>query len=325
MSISNLFIIGAGFTRAVFPTAPLNNELLCQVVGSKSNSTLGRVWAAYGSTERNIEMLLTRFDLDLMTKTSCFSKADRDAISGEIADFVKRFRFKEDVEWLRPFLQTIGDKDVIISLNYDCFLEGFLDSHQAWTPNDGGYGVIENASKYLDDSPLDNPRGIRMLKIHGSESFRLIPFHDKPESMTIGAVFDAALFPVSGKHKDFRYMNDAGPYVIAPSFMKQFIVELHYLLIDAIRSAESARNLIIIGCGLRPEDNHLWSVMSSFTNGKEWQKKRIFVVSPHASDVTEKIKEFWADRSIFTEQNLSAIDSGLESGLPRLNDALQDV
>jgi hypothetical protein len=98
MSVSNLFIIGAGFTRAVFPSAPLNNELLYQVVSSKNNSTLGRVWAEYGSRETDIEMLLTRFDLDLMTKTSCFSKTDRDAISGEIADFVKRFRFKKDVE-----------------------------------------------------------------------------------------------------------------------------------------------------------------------------------------------------------------------------------
>jgi len=129
--ISNLFIIGAGFTRAVFPTAPLNNDLLCQIVGSKDNSTLGRVWVEYGSTEIDIEMLLTRFDLDLMTKTSCFSKADRDAIGGEIAEFVKRFRFQKDVEWLHPFLQTILDNDVIISLNYDCFLEGFLDSYSA--------------------------------------------------------------------------------------------------------------------------------------------------------------------------------------------------
>jgi SIR2-like domain len=323
MSISNLFIIGAGFTRAVFPTAPLNNELLCQVVGLKNNSTLGRVWAEYGSKEIDVEMLLTRFDLDLMTKTSSFSKADRYAISGEIADFVKRFRFEKDVEWLRPFLQTIADNDVIISLNYDCFLEGFLDVHEAWTPN-GGYGDIEPASKGLDDSPLDNPRGIRILKIHGSESFRLVPFHDRPESMTLGVVVNEALFPVSGKNKHFGYTNNAGPYVIAPSFMKQFMVELQLLVVEAIRYAKSARNLIIIGCGLRPEDNHLWLVISSFIKHKEWEKKRIFIVSPHASDTEEKIKKVWANRSIFTKRNLIAIDSGLESGLSRLNDALHD-
>jgi hypothetical protein len=31
--IKNLFIIGAGFTKAVFPAAPLNDEFLGQVVG----------------------------------------------------------------------------------------------------------------------------------------------------------------------------------------------------------------------------------------------------------------------------------------------------
>jgi hypothetical protein len=325
MSISNLFIIGAGFTRAVFPTAPLNNELLCQVVGSKNNSTLGRIWAEYGSGNIDVEMLLTRFDLDLMAKSTCFTKADRDTISAEIAEFVKRFRFKQDVEWLHPFLQTIADNDVIISLNYDCFLEGFLDVHGVWTPN-GGYGDdVQNASEGLDDSPVDNTRGIRILKIHGSESFRLVPFRDRPDSMTVGAVVNDELFPVSGKNKHFGYSN-ARPYVIAPSFMKQFTVELQFLIVEAIRCAESAKNLIIIGCGLRPEDSHLWLVISSFMKTKEWEKKRIFIVSPRASDTKERIKEVWVHRRIFSKGNLLiAIDSGLESGLSPLNNALRDT
>jgi hypothetical protein len=266
--MSNLFVIGAGFTKAVFPAAPLNNELLSQVVGSKNNSTLGRVWAEYGSPNIDIELLLTRFDLDLMTNNTRFGKAERHAISGEIAEFVRHVRFKQDVKWLHPFLQTISNNDVIISLNYDCFLEGFLDSHKAWSPN-GGYGVIQNAGVGLDDSPLDNPRGIRILKIHGSESFRLVPFHNKPESLTVGAVINEALFPRSGKNKDFGYSPrlDTRPYVIAPSFMKQLMVELQFLFVEAIRCAESARNLIIIGCGLRPEDSYLWSVLTSFMKG----------------------------------------------------------
>jgi hypothetical protein len=323
--MSNLFVIGAGFTKAVFPAAPLNNELLSQVVGSKNNSTLGRVWAEYGSPNIDIEMLLTRFDIDLMTNNSRFDKTDRDAISREIADFASGFRFKEDEEWLHPFLQTISDNDVIISLNYDCFLEGFLDFHGAWNPN-GGYGDIQNAGVGLDDSPLDNPRGIQILKIHGSESFRLVPFHNKPESLTVGAVINEALFPRSGKNKDFGYSLrlDTRPYVIAPSFMKQFMVELQFLLVDAIRFAETARNLIIIGCGLRPEDSYLWLVLSSFMNTKSWKKKRTLIVSPHASELKEKIEKFWAGRKIFTQRSLVAIDSRFESGLSRLNEALQE-
>jgi SIR2-like domain len=333
MSISNLFIVGAGFTRAVFHSAPLNKELLCQIVGSKDDSTLRRVWAEYGSTETDIERLLTRFDLDLMTHSSRldgrFGETERDAISREIAEFVNRFRFKKDVEWLHPFLdQTLEKKDVIISLNYDCFLEGFLDSHEAWSPN-GGYGDIGNASDGLDDSPLDNPRNIRILKIHGSESFRLVRFLNEPESMSVGAIINEQLFPRSGKNKHFKFSGEVGPYVIAPSFMKQFMVDLQFLLVEAIRCAERARNLIIIGCGLRPEDNHLWLVVSSFMKSEELEKKRIFIVSPNASDTKKKIKEFWGrktwGRNARAEEKLIAIDSDFESGLPRLTDALRQA
>src|SRR5439155_22803072 len=101
MAISNLFIIGAGFTKAVFPTAPLNDELLSQVVGPEpDNSPLGQVWAEYRLS--NIETLLTRLDLDLLTGKSRFGKDHRDAVSKQLAEFVSRFRFKEDVDWLRP-------------------------------------------------------------------------------------------------------------------------------------------------------------------------------------------------------------------------------
>jgi hypothetical protein len=226
MVISNLFVIGAGFTKAVFPTAPLNDELLAQVVGSKPDSTLGRVWSEYKSSNiSNIETLLTRFDLDLLTNTSRFSIADRDAVSSELAGFVSRFRFQNDVEWLRPFIQTISDNDVIISLNYDCFLEGFLDFHGAWSPKDG-YHII--GSQAWDDSLSDNQRNIRILKIHGSESFRRSAFLDKPELLTVGLKITSALFPKSGLNKEFGCRPDAGAYVISPSFTKQFNLELHY-------------------------------------------------------------------------------------------------
>ena len=330
--ISNLFIIGAGFTKAVFRDAPLNCELLGAVIRSKRNSTLEQVWKEYGSQKIDIEMLLTRFDLDLMTNNnSRLGKEERDAISSEIAEFVSRFRFQKNVdfEWLRPFIQTtISDNDVIISLNYDCFLEGLLDFHKAWTPK-GGYDVIQNAMDGLDDSPLDNPRNIRILKIHGSESFRLVRFENERESMSVGAIINEQLFPRSGKNKHFTYRGEVGPYVIAPSFMKQFMVDLQFLLVEAIRCAERARNLIIIGCGLRPEDSYLSLVVSSFMNSKELEKKRIFIVSRNASGAKKKIKEFWGrktwGRKAQIEEKLIAIDSGFESGISRLNDALQNA
>jgi len=320
MAISNLFIIGAGFTKAVFPSAPLNDDLLAQVVGSHpDNSPLGQVWSEYGLS--NIETLLTRLDLDLLTRKSRFDEDHRNAVSKQLADFVSRFRFKEDVTWLHPLLQIISDDDIIISLNYDCFLEGFLDFHEAWSPK-GGYHIVENA---LSDGSLpDNRRKIRILKIHGSESFRRSAFRDNPESLTLGLRINGALFPRSGKNIDFGCSPDEGAYVIAPSFTKQLNLELQYLLFDATRFARAATNLIIIGCGLRPEDSYLWLVLTSFMHNPRRKGKRTLIVNPRASETKKRIENFWG-RKIFNEHNLISIESGLQFGLCPLSTALRHV
>ena len=267
----NLFILGAGFTKAIFPNAPLNDELLFNLIGKKPNtSPLGRVWSEYSSS--NIEVLLTKFDLDLISGNSKFTSKDRDAINSQLAKFVSQYRFEADIPWLHPILHTISDNDVIASLNYDCFLEGFLDFHGAWSPK-GGY---HNIPKPLENSLPENDRNIRILKLHGSESFRLSHFDDKPGSVLVGIEINAALFPRSGKNvHDLGGGFDSRPYLIAPSFAKQFVRELQYLMLDAIRFARSARNLIIIGCGLRPEDSHLWLVITSFLKTKLWKKREL--------------------------------------------------
>lgn len=239
-------------------------------------------------------------------------------MSGQLARFVSKFRFQNDVAWLRPFVQTVSNNDVILSLNYDCFLEGFLDFHGAWSPK-GGYQVIRNI---LDDSIPENERNIRILKIHGSESFRLSSFFDKPESFAVGVEINSALFPRSGKNSHLGGGVDSRPYVIAPSFTKQFVVELQYLLLDAIRFARVAKNLIIIGCGVRPEDSHLWLVLTSFMKNSSWKKKRTFIISPHASFVKDRIERFWGGK-IFSEKNLVAIDSGIEPAITDLKERLR--
>jgi hypothetical protein len=321
MSISNLFIIGAGFTRAVFPEAPLNDDLLTQIVETNPDSPLGRIWLKYGSPNTNIEELLTRLDLDLLAGKSEFDEGQRNAISAQLAEVVSHFRFKQDVEWLHPLTRIISDNDVIISLNYDCFLEGFLDSHEAWSPK-GGYHTIDANSVWNDSLP-DNQRKIRILKIHGSESFHRAPIVNKPESLTIHVEINSELFPRSGKDKHLGCLNDAGPYVIAPSFTKQFDVELYYLLLDAIQFAADAKNLIIIGCGLRPEDNYLWLVLTSFMKHPQWKEKRTFIANRKSSSETAtRLKNFWGV-NIFDEKNLVLFESDFKSEIGALEQALR--
>ena len=88
MAISNLFVIGAGFTKAVFPSAPLNDDLLSQVGPQPDDSPLGQVWSEYELS--NIETLLTRFDLDLLTGKSRFGEDHRNAVNKQLLTFASR-------------------------------------------------------------------------------------------------------------------------------------------------------------------------------------------------------------------------------------------
>lgn len=318
MVINSFFIVGAGFTKAVYQSAPLNSEFLTAAIGTEPNdSPLGRVWSKYGI--RDVEVLLTEFDLDLMASSSSsksckFSAKDRDSVNNQLAEFVKQFRFKQDIRWLHPFVKLLRKNDIIASVNYDCFLEGFLDFHEVWSPR-GGYHIIRNP---LDDSLPRNVQNIRILKLHGSESFRLTPFLDKPESVSVGVEINPGLFPRSGQ---FSFLgggvNSLGPYIIAPSFVKNFVLEMQYLMINAIAYANVSRNLIIIGCGIRQEDNHLWLIIISFLKNKLWRNKRIIIVDPNAADIAKRIKQYWG-RNIFNPSNLIEINNGLREGLSEL-------
>jgi hypothetical protein len=308
----NLFLIGSGFTKAIFPTAPTNDELLESVVGNKpDDSSLGRVWKEYGLSD--IELLLTQFDLDLISNRSKFSAKMRDEISEQLANFMKRFRFNRDVAWLHPFLNVVSKNDVIVSLSYDCFLEGFLDSHQRWSPK-GGYHRVRNA---FDDSMPENSDNIRILKVHGSESFRISPFYDKPQSHHLSFEINPGLFPRSAANSHLGGGVDSWPYLIAPSFVKQFVVELQYLMIDAIRFSRMAQNLIIIGCGLRPEDSHLWSIITNFLRSKNWRNKKTIIISRNADELGKRISDYWG-RSIFNKGNLICLNSGFQESLSDL-------
>ena len=104
---------------------------------------------------------------------------------------MQKFRFANDIPWLHPFLSLIEDMKLPFSPNYDCVLEGFLDYHGAWSPR-GGYHRISNM---LDDSLPANRRNIRILKVHGSESFRLAQFIDKPEFVSVGVEINPGRSP----------------------------------------------------------------------------------------------------------------------------------
>ena len=86
----SLFILGSGFTKAAFPQAPLNDDLLRAVV-DHSGTTLAQYHERYKTDD--IERLLTQIDLDASEFPK--HKEDRVKINSEISVYFSKFRFSQ--------------------------------------------------------------------------------------------------------------------------------------------------------------------------------------------------------------------------------------
>jgi hypothetical protein len=71
----NAFIIGAGFTKAVVPHSPPNDDLLKELAGKKPDSEARALGELYD--ENRIEVALTKFDCDNIHARPAFAKRSK--------------------------------------------------------------------------------------------------------------------------------------------------------------------------------------------------------------------------------------------------------
>jgi SIR2-like domain len=316
----SLFILGAGFTKAAFPKVPLNSDLLDALLknGCKMLAKYHNLYKTH-----DIEKLLTQVDLELNGDDE--KKQNRASINKEISSYFSSYRFSTASipSWISPFaLRVLKPNDSIICLNYDCFLEGALDYYEAWSPN-GGYSRIENPNTI---SIRENPKNIMIYKIHGSEHFVESSVVGKNRDQTaIGFSIDSSIYPKSGTYRNFGGgALNPHPYIIAPSFVKIAHVDIAAMMLDVLKIAEKAKNLLIIGCGMRPEDNFLWLVLTRFLNKKTARsRKRLIILSPSSEDIWKRISNYWVgDIRSFTDAIM--IPCGIENGLETVIKAVGD-
>ena len=301
---TNLFIIGSGFTKAFWDSAPLNDEFLEKFreelkkdPNNSENGALLQIIDKYKSCYPSIELLLTAYELR-EGKDDKNYKQNRKIFEREIAKYFTQFRFGN---WSRSNSHKITSATIagifssapctILSLNYDCFLEGLLDDNEIWTPKRGGYFNIYNPC----DTDIKDSKDIEILKIHGSENFR------KNTVVAAGGTnvsleLNAEIYPVSCEYMKCKAGIDSPiegytseEIIIAPSYIKKLPTELASQLLRAIMVAQEVSNLIIIGCGMRAEDTYLGLLLQSFAEYSS--SGRIIVVEKESS-----IKESVADR-----------------------------
>ncbi len=322
---NNFYIFGAGFTKSVFTNAPLNDQLVDALLNVNPSSPLKSLSDKYDT--QDIELLLTKLDIDI--QQGQYKSEFRNRINKEIAEYFQQFRFNSNIlenqKWLEEFACNAFHKnDVILNLNYECFLEGLLDYYEIWNPNKG-YGAIENMLVGEDNININN---IQILKIHGSEHFTLQNYFDKPESVVLSYEFNKHIFPKSAAHSFLgarstpihSSSNNAKPYIIAPSYVKIPTVEISYLMIDAIEAISKSKNVIIIGCSLRPEDSFLWLLLTRFLRHPEWKKRKIVIINPDACSLGRKIKQYWG---VNINESILEIQSKIEESIEQIIVAIQ--
>lgn len=318
----NLFIIGAGFTKAIFPDAPLNSELIHVLAANSPQSPSTRLSDLYKTD--NIENALTKLDVDIASSQNATLSSLRREIESELTKYFSSFYASYDLIDRLPWLgQLIDDVfspgDVIISLNYDCVLEGALDCREKWTPN-GGYGSSLDHPLASNDSTMKSP--VTVLKIHGSANFIIAPYLDKPTASAVNYDFDERFFPRSTKHTHFEYGTGTGQnYVIAPSYVKIPTVEISYLMLDALTASSNAKNLVIIGSALRPEDSYLTLLVTIFLRQKMWRSRKIVVVDPEAESISNRLKNYWG---VDVSEQVMPIPEHLQTSVPQLMAAIKN-
>jgi hypothetical protein len=289
----NVFLIGSGFTKAVFPTAPLNHELLGELARKDCGPAL-ELQNQFGSGD--IEIALTRLDCDISAQPVEPLRVLRceinSALAGYFLEYCASWSLLAESRWLTSFIdECIKPRDVAISLNYDCLLEGALDCRGKWSPR-GGYGFPVEGPLYLTPEYRKSP--VTVLKIHGSANFVLAPYADKPEASSLGFTFNEQLFPLSGKNKHFGFGGGKGSiYIIAPSYVKVPTLDITYMMLSALKAVAKAKCMVVIGSSLRPEDQFLTVLITHFLSQVGWQERRLVVVSPEAREVCNRIKLYW--------------------------------
>ena len=320
LSSENIYLLGAGFTKAACPKAPLNNDLLGAIITNGGEKLL-EYQERYKSDD--IERLLTQIDLDSLADEQI--KKDRALINAEISAFFSGLRFPvldgNIPSWLKTFSkEVLKQNDSIISLNYDCILEGVLDKLEVWTPNDGYTARIV----YIPtDSISSNPKNITIYKIHGSENFvESSAIGKNPNQTGIGFIINESIYPRSGANSHLGGgMKDPRPYIIAPSFVKIPHVNIAEMMLDLLDIVRKAKCLAIIGCGMRPEDSFLWLLMTCFLNTYQDNRKKLIILGPSSEEIWKRISNYWLG-DICRFADVLVIPCGLESGIESLVSAI---
>lgn len=302
--MARVFVFGAGASRAVKNTAPLNDELLpcifelpCDWLHRRLfpeervriDAFIEFVCEIYlrGIAPCEIDDLKQLPPLEDVLSQLDYCIAEQRPLSEKYQ--VKRLEqlredlifalykvFETKLGWherglMERFIKHTEDDDVIVSLNYDLILDNAFDE----LGKNVDYGISARKRHRIPEGFDDYPkRGRRVYKLHGSLNWMHCPLCQAVDvfvgQKSIGFIFDERNPQRSCTHCQVRYE----PIIITPTFLKSyrnsFITQIWQTTEAAIREASE---VVFIGYSM-PDADIILRTMSAralFQNRQAWQ------------------------------------------------------
>lgn len=270
------FILGAGFTADVSEQQfPLMNELLDAL-----KITAPDVYDEYQFAEdNNIETSFTRIDIDIMRGNGNELEDKKIELINKIEKLFSMSgkNLKNNLQ-SNIFLDCLSNKDMILTTNYECYLENLL-GYDRWSFH-GGYGNALNYGGVQDPQENEKKMGIVIYKIHGSLSFKVVESYNNLDDKDVEISLNKKEFPTF--HSSLGWTTEKYSFLFLPSYIKIISYRNmfdHYR--EAISNIEKMSRLVIIGSKLRPEDYILWLILS-YVHPVNID---VFIISPKANDI----------------------------------------
>jgi len=341
--MSELFIIGAGFSKAISGNMPIMKNLakfvqeqIGQLPGSQEALRM------YKKLASDPEYLLTYLFQELPSKASEDIHLDKSAfitLSRLIANYIAK-REKEILAlplWARQFIEYIHEKEFIVAtFNYDTVLERLSAKLK---DKDKDNSLITNASIYrMPLIPLStrmnamegttytffHQRTYRLLKLHGSVNW----FYAGDENIKGQQVYYTDVLPDAvGLEPSEQLMGissmDLTPLIIPPVAEKSsfYSTQLVKVLWSEFRDGiRKARDIYCVGYSLPRTDLTTSLFLSSVVD--DYKDKTIHIVNPATGTEKEKLIENYS--FVFGKQPQELADKYLPS-VEKMVDNLRKV
>lgn len=287
--IERIFILGAGFSKAIVPESPLLKELFINLLPSLPE--LKKLADEYKTD--NIEKIITEIDREIILKGNESLRAIKEKIRDKTNDLFLKLASgikKYDNDTAIRFCNLLKEKDIIITLNYDTFLEQYLsEKYEKWSPFGGYTPIVKTMFEPSNPNGLNEKRkNIFILKPHGSINFNEALVGGTENERWIGLEIANNIFPSYYCHYGYGGENITKALQLPSYFHQSYPKQLNALWHIAYECIKISKHIVIIGYSIPDEDGKAYELISFIEYDPKLENRKITIINGGDSEATKK-------------------------------------